>query len=119
MSTVTIIIFLGKNIVYYPTQRIFENLLSREYTHHSKIAHFALKKANGCIFLKGKCYCEAGTTKQEIIMCAGCLLKYGRLSNYIPRLVVSDRQNSSEDQIIKSCESAASTTKSSPDSLLF
>jgi hypothetical protein len=52
-------------------------------------------------------------------MCAGCLLKYGRLSNYIPRLVVSDRQNSAEDQIIKSCESTASTTKSSPDSLDF
>jgi hypothetical protein len=35
------------------------------------------------------------------------------------RLVVSDRQDSAEDQIIKSCESAASTTKSSPDSLDF
>ena len=70
------------------------------------------KRPMGAYFLKGECCCEAGTTKQEIIICARCLEEYDSLSNYVPKLVVSDKLDSVEDIITKSCEYAAS--KSSP-----
>jgi hypothetical protein len=75
------------------------------------------KRPMDAYFLKGECYCQAGTIRQEIIICARCLEEYDSLSNYVPKLVVSDKLDSAEDIITKSCESAAS--KFSPDSLDF
>jgi hypothetical protein len=69
------------------------------------------KKPNDSYFVNGECYCDGGIAKQEILICMGCLFNYDMLSNYVPRLVVGDKQENAIDEIFEICESIVSNIK--------